>query len=71
MSKTHLKPGIFSKKRHTPVHNLRSENFEDKPKQEDLSWAAEHLRQCEILMEIEDMENDRVSTCIFSDCSVL
>ncbi|MCR5279164.1 MAG: hypothetical protein K6E19_06945 [Lachnospiraceae bacterium] len=71
MSKTHLKPGIFSKKRHTPVHNLRSESFEVKPKQEDLSWAAEQLRQCEILMEIEDMENDRVSACIFSDCSVL
>ena len=62
------RPGILSRKRMTPVHNLKNEHAEAPAKSEDLSWAAEHLRQCEILMEIEDMENDRVSTCIFGDC---
>ncbi len=71
MSKSLFKPGIFGKKRHTPVHNLRKECFEKEPCKEELSWAAEQIRQFEIMMEIEDMENDRAGFCIFKDSTVL
>ncbi len=71
MSKTHLKPGILSKKRITPVHNLRSESFEKPARKEDYSWAMEQLRQFEVLMELEDMENDRAGIRIFGDRSGL
>ena len=71
MSKSLVKPGIFSGKRYTPVHNLRGENCERSPTTDDYSWAAEQLRQFEIMMELEDMENDRAAAGIFTDRSML
>ena len=68
MNKTVTRPGIFKKKRYTPVHNLRGDSAEaPKPQESDLSWAADHRRQCELLMEIEDMENDRMDGAIFGE----
>ena len=68
MNKSVTRPGIFKKKRYTPVHNLRGDEQEvKKPQEYDLSWAADHLRQCELLMEIEDMENDRMDGAIFGE----
>ncbi len=71
MSKSLVKPGIFSGKRYTPVHNLRGEHCERSPTTEDYSWAAEQLRQFEIMMELEDMENDRAVVGIFTDRSII
>ncbi len=66
-----VRPGILSRKRITPVHNLRGEAFEKTPDRENLSWAAEQIRQFEVMMEIEDMENDRTCFSIFRDNTVL
>ena len=71
MSKSLVKPGILSVKRYTPVHNLRGESCERPPTKDDVSWAAEQLRQFQIMMEIEDMENDRAAAGIFTDHSIL
>ena len=71
MSKPKLKPGILSKKRLTPVHNLRSECFERLGRKEDYSWAVEQIRQFEAMLELEDMENDRAGIRIFGDAPLL
>ena len=71
MNKSAVRPGILSRKRFTPVHNLRNESSENVPDRENLSWAAEQIRQFEVMMEIEDMENHRVSLSIFRDSSIL
>ena len=71
MNKSLVKPGILSEKRFTPVHNLRIESCERSPTAEDYSWVVEQLRQFEIMMEIEDMENDRAAIGIFTDRSIL
>ena len=71
MNNCTIRPGILSQKRLTPVHNLRNESFEQVPDRENYSWAAEQIRQFELMMEIEDMENDHTSFSIFRDNSVL
>ncbi len=71
MSKSLVKPGILSVKRYTPVHNLRDESCERPPTKDDVSWAAEQLRQFQIMMEIEDMESDSAAAGIFTDRSIL
>ena len=71
MSKHKLKPGILSKRRLTPVHNLRNECFERPGRKEDYCWALEQIRQFEAMLELEDMENDRAGSCIFGDAPML
>jgi hypothetical protein len=71
MNNTKMRPGILSRKRLTPIHNLKAESYERKPDTEDYSWAAEQIMQFEVMMEIEDMENDRTGICLFRDNSML
>ena len=71
MNNTKMRPGILSRKRLTPIHNLKAESYERKPDTEDYSWAAEQIRQFEVMMEIEDMENDRAGISLFCDNSML
>ena len=71
MSKHTLRPGILANRRITPVHNLMVECEERPVKHENLSWAANELLQFELMIELEDMENDRESKCVFDCFAVL
>ncbi len=65
MSKSLTRPGILSQKRLIPVRDLKSEAYEKPPDTENYCKVAEQLRKFEVMMELEDMENDRNGMGLF------
>ena len=58
--------GISERKRALPVRNLRNGADDKSAPRCDLSWAANELSQFEMMLELEDMENDRASAGILA-----
>lgn len=58
--------GISDRERVLPVKNLRNGADEKSAPKTELSWAASELSTYEMMLELEDMENDRTGAGIFT-----
>ena len=61
-----LRAGISKQGRALPVRNIRSGAAEKSATKADIQYVAEQLAQFALLIELEDMENDRAGDSVFA-----